>query len=235
MAVTNIVRALIAAMRAFQVIPKAVLFDNGSHFKGAMLDQLCHRLGIEMIYTSVRHPQTNGKLERAFRDDMRDFYQQIHPWTWEHLRQELPSYVHYRNHIRGHQALGGNPSTLRLQEQHRMALPWVLAQLEHDAAVWVGRQVLPERAYLRILTRKAYFDPNLCGLEVNLYETVEGLEMRHENLPVAVLRDYQAFRQLLRRHRFDEALPEALRFESLGEATSGMVHIGSAYDLVGSP
>jgi transposase InsO family protein len=217
--IVNIVRALIAAMRTFQVIPGAVLFDNGSHFKGNMLEQLCKRLGIEIIYTSACHPQTNGKLERAFRDDMRDFYQQTKPWTLDHLRQALPDYVHYRNHIRGHQALGGKPSRLRLQEQHRMALPRVLDQLEDYATIRVGSRVLPHRGYVRLLTRKAYFDPSLCGLEVTLYETVEGLEMRYEDQPVAVLRDYQSFRQLLNRHRFDEELPDAFFFESYSEST----------------
>jgi transposase InsO family protein len=212
--IVNIVRALIAAMRTFQVIPRAVLFDNGSHFKGNMLDQLCKWLDIEMIYTGVRHPQTNGKLERAFRDDMRDFYQPHEAWTLEALRHDLPAYVHYRNHIRGHQALGGQPSITRLQEQHRMALPWVLDRLEEYAAVFVGSQRLSKRGYLRILARNAVFDPNWCGLEVSLYETLEGLEMRREGQPVALLRDYQSWRQMAYRCRFDEKLPETFFFES---------------------
>jgi transposase InsO family protein len=121
-------QALITAMRHWQVIPTALLFDNGSHFRGTMLRMFCQRLDIELIYTAVRHPQTNGKLERAFRDDMRDFYQQQTPWTLAHLRQTLPTYVTYRNTIRGHQALGGQPAIGRLREQHRMALPWILDQ-----------------------------------------------------------------------------------------------------------
>ncbi len=59
---------------------------------------------------------------------MRDFYQQQTPWTLAHLRQALPTYVAYRNTIRGHQALGGQPAIGRLREQHRMALPWILNQ-----------------------------------------------------------------------------------------------------------
>jgi len=57
--------------------------------------------------SAVNHPQTNGKLERAFRDDMRDFYRQHTPWLLEPLRRDLPAYVHYRNHVRGHQYRAG--------------------------------------------------------------------------------------------------------------------------------
>ncbi|HSF30832.1 MAG TPA: DDE-type integrase/transposase/recombinase [Candidatus Tectomicrobia bacterium] len=60
------VKGMMAAMRQWQVIPKAVLFDNGSHFRGKPLWTFCRNLGIRIIYASVNHPQTNGKLERAF-------------------------------------------------------------------------------------------------------------------------------------------------------------------------
>ena len=68
------ISALIAAMRAWRVIPKAVMFDNGSPFKGRLLSAFCEQVGVRLIHAAVNHPQTNGKLERAFRDDMRDFY-----------------------------------------------------------------------------------------------------------------------------------------------------------------
>jgi transposase InsO family protein len=94
------IRALIAAMRTWQVIPEAVVFDNGSPFKGRLLSAFCDQLGIRLIHASVNHPQTNGKLERAFRDDMRDFYCQYDSWQFDRLRRDLPGYVHYRNHVR---------------------------------------------------------------------------------------------------------------------------------------
>lgn len=68
------IRALIAAMRQYQTIPKGVVFDNGSPFKGYLLSAFCTNLGIRLIHSAVRHPQTNGKLERAFRDDRREYY-----------------------------------------------------------------------------------------------------------------------------------------------------------------
>jgi hypothetical protein len=35
-----------------------------------------------LIHASVGHPQTNGKLERAFRDDMRTFISTMMPGYW---------------------------------------------------------------------------------------------------------------------------------------------------------
>lgn len=49
------VRALIAAMRRYRTIPKAVVFDNGSFFKGKLLREFCRNLGVRLIHSSVRH------------------------------------------------------------------------------------------------------------------------------------------------------------------------------------
>ena len=65
------IRAMIAAMRQYRTIPKGVVFDNGSQFKGYLLSAFCSNLGIRLIHSSVRHPQTNGKLERAFKGPLR--------------------------------------------------------------------------------------------------------------------------------------------------------------------
>jgi putative transposase len=127
------IRAMIAAMRQYRTIPKGVVFDNGSQFKGYLLSAFCSDLGIRLMHSSVRHPQTNGKLERAFRDDRREYYDQFDEWIFDELRQGLPAYVRYRNEVRGHYALNGKPSTTRLGEQSWFALPSVLDRLESYA------------------------------------------------------------------------------------------------------
>lgn len=50
------VRALIAAMRSYRTIPKALVFDNGPYFKGKVLEQFCRRLGVRLIHSAVYHP-----------------------------------------------------------------------------------------------------------------------------------------------------------------------------------
>jgi len=127
------IRALIAAMRQWQVIPQAVVFDNGAPFKGKLLTAFCAQVGIRLIYIAVGHPQTNGKLERAFRDDMREFYRQYATWHLDQLRHDLPGYVHYRNHVRGQQALRGDPAMTRLMEYTPTVLPGGLESLEDYA------------------------------------------------------------------------------------------------------
>ncbi|MGB3222964.1 MAG: DDE-type integrase/transposase/recombinase [Desulforhopalus sp.] len=206
------IRAMIAAMRQWQVIPKAIIFDNGSGFKGNLLSVFCERAGIRLIHTAVEHPQTNGKLERGFRDDMRDFYKQHTPWHFEPLRCDLPAYVHYRNHVRGHRALGGRPSITRLNEEHsRAASPEVLDYLESYARYEIGRRILSASGSLRMFNRDAYVDVTLAKREVVFSESLNGLEARIDNQCVAVLRDYRTYRQMVG-YRQSE-LPPVLNFD----------------------
>jgi transposase InsO family protein len=46
-------------------VPKWVLIDNGTQFKGAKFARCCTDFGIHHQASSAAHPQTNGKVERA--------------------------------------------------------------------------------------------------------------------------------------------------------------------------
>ena len=208
--VRTTIRAMIAAMRTWRVIPKAVVFDNGSPFKGRLLSAFCDQLGIRLIHASVNHPQTNGKLERAFRDDMRDFYKRYDTWLLDQLRRDLPVYVHYRNHVRGHLALGGKPAITRLNEYTHMALPAVLERLESYACYELRRKIIPATGTIRLFNRDAHLGA-MAGREVTLFESLEGLEARF-NGERAVLKNYRTFQQLDAPWRRDE-LPPAFYFE----------------------
>ena len=192
----TVIRALMAAMRQWQVIPKAMLSDNGSPFKGMLLTTFCRRLGIRLIRSAVRHPQTNGKLERAFQDDMRDFYGQYDDWLLDHLRHDLPSYVQYRNGVRGHRALGGRPSIARLQEYTGKAPAYILDRLESYAVHTIGRQQVNGDGAIRVLGRPAQLDDRLGGQAVTVYETLRGLAAETQEGRWYLFPDYQRFRQL---------------------------------------
>jgi Integrase core domain len=183
-------------MRQWQVIPQAMLSDNGSPFKGMLLTTFCRRAGIRLIHSAVRHPQTNGKLERAFQDDMRDFYGQYDDWLLDHLRHDLPSYVQYRNGVRGHRALGGKPSITRLQECTEKAPAYLLDRLESYAVYKIGRQKVNVDGSIRVLGRPAQLDGRLGGQEVTVYETLRGLEAEIQEGRWYLFPDYQRFRQL---------------------------------------
>jgi transposase InsO family protein len=46
-------------------VPKRVLIDNGTQFKGARFLRCCIDFGIHHQLSSVAHPQTNGQVERT--------------------------------------------------------------------------------------------------------------------------------------------------------------------------
>jgi Integrase core domain len=185
------VRALIAAMRSYRTIPKALVFDNGPYFKGKLLGQFCRRLGVRLIQSAVYHPQTNGKLERAFRDDMKEFYRQREKWIFNDLRRELPAYVEYRKQVRGHCALEGKPSNMRLQEQDFFALPSVLDRLESYAWCEHGQKTVGEQGRVRLAGRPVYIDPRLASQRIQLYEALEGMEARDAAGKNYLLRNYR--------------------------------------------
>ncbi len=209
------VRALIAAMRHYRTIPKALLFDNGSYFKGKLLREFCRNLDIRLIHSSVGHPQTNGKLERAFRDDMSEFYKQQPHWIFDDLRRELPAYIYYRNHVRGHHALGGKPAVTRLEEQHFFALPSVLEQLESFARVEQATQRTSLNCCFRVLGRNGYVPGVGSGARVDLAETVDGLEARLEDGNRFLLRDYLKWKRTLGSYSGRQALPLSFEFEPM--------------------
>src|SRR5262249_1193303 len=208
------VRALIAAMRQYQTIPKAVLFDNGSYFKGCLVTGFCQNLGIRLIHSGVRHPQTNGKIERAFRDDKREFYDQYDEWIFDELRRGLPDYVHYRNHVRGHFALGGKPSITRQQVQDWFALPTVLEQLESFARYPLESVSVEINGCIRVMGRNGYI-PRLRHREkVALTETLDGLEAETQDGCIYLLRNYRKYKQALSCFKRNE-LPFCFEFEPL--------------------
>ena len=208
----DVIRAMIEAMRRWWVIPKAVIFDNGSAFKGTFISTFCKNLGIRLMHTTIRHPQTNGKLERAFRDDMKDFYRQYDAWHLEPLRRDLPDYVDYRNYVRGHQALGGKPSSTRLRERTSVASLDLLDGLESFACYEVGRKIIPPDGNIRMFDRNAYVGAHLAGVEVALVETLDGLEARVDDQCIGLLRNYRDMRQLP--HWEWRDLPPVLYFEN---------------------
>jgi hypothetical protein len=220
-------RALIAAMRQWQVISEAVVFDNGSAFKGNLLSIFCARAGIRLIHTSVNHPQINGKLERAFRDDMRDFYKQHRPWFFEPLRRGLPAYVHYRNYVRGHRALGGKPSIVRFNEEHsRAVLPDVLDHLESYACYELERRTLSTSGGFRMLNREVHVDAALANKEVVFFESLDGLEAMVDGQSIAVLRDWRTYKQMMVPYRHKE-IPQVLYFEPCATPESTRIAVAS--------
>jgi transposase InsO family protein len=46
-------------------VPKAITVDNGTQFDDETFKDLCDRIGTKIHFASVRHPESNGLVERA--------------------------------------------------------------------------------------------------------------------------------------------------------------------------
>jgi hypothetical protein len=189
--VNTTIRALIVGMRVYRTIPHALVCDNGTYFKGKLFTEFCRRLGIRLIHSTVNHPQTNGKLERAFRDDMNEFYRRHPRWIFQELQCDLPAYLSYRNERRGHYALQGQPAITRVREQHFFALPTVLEQLEHYAWCERGQKTVGPDGRVKVNGRSANITPRLSGQRLDLYETLDGLEAQAADGTCYLLRNYR--------------------------------------------
>jgi transposase InsO family protein len=46
-------------------VPKAITVDNGTQFDSEAFREFCDQIGTKIHFASVRHPESNGLVERA--------------------------------------------------------------------------------------------------------------------------------------------------------------------------
>ncbi len=76
-------------------IPKSVLTDNGHQFTAKFLLEVYRILGVQEVFTTTYHPQTNGQTERMNRticSALRKFVSE-HPMEWD-LYSDLVTYAY---------------------------------------------------------------------------------------------------------------------------------------------
>ena len=59
----TIVSTFIYHYRLVHIFSRCILLDNGTEFKNHLMDQVVQQLGIDHIFSTPYHPQSNGKLE----------------------------------------------------------------------------------------------------------------------------------------------------------------------------
>ena len=87
-------------------VPKQILTDRGTQFytnvgNASTFDMHLESLGVKHILARVRHPQTNGKVERV----MRTFKEECifaKEWTKDTLQEVIDEYIEYYNYHRPH-------------------------------------------------------------------------------------------------------------------------------------
>jgi transposase InsO family protein len=47
-------------------VPKAITVDNGIQFDAETFKEFCDQIGTKIHFASVRHPESNGLVERAY-------------------------------------------------------------------------------------------------------------------------------------------------------------------------
>lgn len=93
--------------------PNQLMTDHGTEYyavnggKGkSKLDRYCKERGIKHIYARIRHPQTNGKMERTHRSAKEEtpYFGTIR--TFEDAKQTFMKWIEYHNTDCAHRALG---------------------------------------------------------------------------------------------------------------------------------
>jgi transposase InsO family protein len=67
-------------------VPKAITVDNGTQFDAKTFKKLCDQIGTKIHFASVRHPESNGLVERANGIIMTEIMKLI----FNHLRGKWP-------------------------------------------------------------------------------------------------------------------------------------------------
>ncbi len=93
-------------------VPRALLIDHGTPWwstsNGWGLTRLSVsfiQLGIDLIYSGVAHPQTQGKVERFHRTLSEAMYHRGRPQRWSQWKRFLQDFRHEYNYLRPHESL----------------------------------------------------------------------------------------------------------------------------------
>ena len=93
--VDAIVATLINEYLPVHMCPRYILSDNGMEFRDNLMDQVLQQLGIDRIFSTPYHPQSNGKLV-VFQKYLKPTQKKLcekDPANWDkYLHQVLTSY-----------------------------------------------------------------------------------------------------------------------------------------------
>ena len=91
----TIVSTFINQYLPVHMCPMYILSDNGMEFKNSFMDQVLKQLGIERIFSTPYHPQSNGKLD-IFHKYLKPTLKKLCEWdlsNWDrYINQVLTSY-----------------------------------------------------------------------------------------------------------------------------------------------
>ena len=122
LALTTVARATSACLAIFKEMYhiqfKSILSDNGIEFGGGPnkknkathpFEILLSNWNIKHLFTSVQHPETNGKIERFWKTIKEDILSYPYFPSERHFLNALAHYVDYYNQTRYHASISGTP------------------------------------------------------------------------------------------------------------------------------
>jgi len=99
---------MVKGMRDTGRRPGAVYLDNGSTYRGDVLDTLCARLGIGLLHAEARDPQARGKMERFWRTLRQGCLDHVGtPGSLHDVQVRLLAFLAQHYHVSPHASLMG--------------------------------------------------------------------------------------------------------------------------------
>ena len=126
-------------------------------------------IGIRLISTRPRHPQTNGKNERVHRTLRQWLRKQPLATTMAELQTQLDRYRHLYNHDRPHQALDG--ATPRQARTAGIRHTPAQATVTPPAPTRVKQTVLDSRGYIQTHGARINVGREFANLPVTIFYT----------------------------------------------------------------
>jgi hypothetical protein len=185
-----VIKGLIEAVLKHKVIPTVLHYDNGTEGKCKIVEVFCESLGSKLIHSTVNQPNTNGKKERAHRDDKRDFWSEIKSANIDYIKKKNEEYVEWRNTKKGHWALKGKPSITRLKENKKPLVAFTKEYLESLAQVKIATRRVREGGLIFIPKGSRFVEKKYTGKTVELWETLNGLEIIYRENVIDIIEDY---------------------------------------------
>lgn len=185
-----VIKGLIEAIMGYETLPSIIHYDNGSEGKCKIVKVFCEALEIKSIHSTVNQPNTNGKKERAHRDDKRDFWGELKSQNIDYIKKKNQEYVEWRNTKKGHWAIKGKPSITRLNENVKPKHGFTREYLESLAQVRVGTREVRTGGFVFIQNNARCVGQEYAGKRVEVWETLQGLEIRHGEETLDIIEDY---------------------------------------------
>ena len=191
-----VIHALIDGILHWKAIPTCFHYDNGGEAKCGIVKAFLRNLSevcnhhVKFIPTRVNNPKGNGKKERGHKDDRRDFWRKQKSDDIEVIKTKFVDYLNWRNTKKGHFALKGKPSITRLEENKKPTRNFTKGYLESLAKVKVGERLVRRGGGIYFHNVVIYIDKEIAGERVELWETLNGLEIRYQNRTLEIIHDY---------------------------------------------